>query len=144
MGLREAGEIAAKEIASRLGRELGAAAGMEAGLTAGGAAGAEAGKAEVAKHNALEMSAEQIAAVKANLVQIGSAAGKEPGTAAGTWLPDGYSWIFRSYVFGPSGFWTMAPLRCKILSLPFLGLRQGGGRGATIQGKEGIKFCSVV
>ena len=30
------------------------------------------------------------------------------------WLPDGYSQIFRSYVFGPSGFWTMAPLRCKI------------------------------
>ena len=27
------------------------------------------------------------------------------------WLPDGYSQIFRSYVFGPSGFWTMAPLR---------------------------------
>ena len=27
------------------------------------------------------------------------------------WLPDGYSRIFRLYVFGPSGFWTMAPLR---------------------------------
>ena len=27
------------------------------------------------------------------------------------WLPDGYSQIFRLYVFGPSGFWTMAPLR---------------------------------
>ena len=26
------------------------------------------------------------------------------------WLPDGYSQIIRSYVFGPSGFWTMAPL----------------------------------
>ena len=26
-------------------------------------------------------------------------------------LPDGYSQIFRSYAFGPSGFWTMAPLR---------------------------------
>ena len=22
------------------------------------------------------------------------------------WLPDGYSQIFRSHVFGPSGFWT--------------------------------------
>ena len=22
------------------------------------------------------------------------------------WLPDGYSLIFRLYVFGPSGFWT--------------------------------------
>ena len=35
------------------------------------------------------------------------------------WLPDGYSQIFRSYVFGPSGFWTIATLcyamlRCKI------------------------------
>ena len=29
------------------------------------------------------------------------------------WLPDGYSRIFRSYVFGPLGFWTMAPLRCS-------------------------------
>ena len=27
-----------------------------------------------------------------------------------TWLPDGYSQISRSHVFGPSGFWTMAPL----------------------------------
>ena len=27
------------------------------------------------------------------------------------WLLDVYSQIFRSYVFGPSGFWTMAPLR---------------------------------
>ena len=29
------------------------------------------------------------------------------------WLPDGFSQIFRSYVFGSSGFWiwTMAPLR---------------------------------
>ena len=28
-----------------------------------------------------------------------------------SWLPDGCSQIFRSYVFSPSGFWTMAPLR---------------------------------
>ena len=27
------------------------------------------------------------------------------------WLPDGYSQIFRSYVFVPLGFWTMAPIR---------------------------------
>ena len=26
-------------------------------------------------------------------------------------LPDGYRQIFRLYVFGPSGFWTIAPLR---------------------------------
>ena len=25
-------------------------------------------------------------------------------------MPDGYSQIFRSYAFGPPGFWTMAPL----------------------------------
>ena len=27
-----------------------------------------------------------------------------------SWLPDVYSQIFRSYAFGPSGFWTLAPL----------------------------------
>ena len=37
-------------------------------------------------------------------------------------LPDGYSQIFRSYVFGPSGFWTMAPLRCAAKFGPFLSL----------------------
>ena len=33
-----------------------------------------------------------------------------------TWLPDGYSQIFRSYVFGPSGLkdYGSATLRCKI------------------------------
>ena len=32
------------------------------------------------------------------------------------WLPDGYSQIFRSYVFGPSGLkdYGSATLRCKI------------------------------
>ena len=36
------------------------------------------------------------------------------------WLPDGYSLIFRFCVFGPSGFWTMAPLRYAANSDPFL------------------------
>ena len=36
------------------------------------------------------------------------------------WLPGGYSQIFRSYVFGPSGFWTMAPLHCAAKLDPFL------------------------
>ena len=36
------------------------------------------------------------------------------------WLPDGYSRILRSCVFGPSGFWTMAPLRCAAKFDPFL------------------------
>ena len=35
-------------------------------------------------------------------------------------LPDGQ--IFRLYVFGPSGFWTMAPLRCAAKFDPFLSL----------------------
>ena len=38
------------------------------------------------------------------------------------WLPDGYSQIFRLYVFGPSGFWTMASLRCAAKFDPFLSL----------------------
>ena len=39
------------------------------------------------------------------------------------WLPDGYSQIFRSYVFGPFGFfWTMAPLLCAAKFDPFLSL----------------------
>ena len=37
-----------------------------------------------------------------------------PYVVYSAWMPDAYSRIFRSYVFGPSGFWTMAPLRCKI------------------------------
>ena len=37
-------------------------------------------------------------------------------------LPDGYSQIFRSYVFGPSGFLTMAPLRYAAKFDPFLSL----------------------
>ena len=36
------------------------------------------------------------------------------------WLPDGYSQIFSSYVFGPSGFWTMAPLSYAAKFDPFL------------------------
>ena len=35
------------------------------------------------------------------------------------WLPDGYSQRFKS-VFGPSGFWTMAPLRYAAKFDPFL------------------------
>ena len=38
------------------------------------------------------------------------------------WLPDGYSQICRSYVFGPSGFWAMAPLHCAAKFDPFLSL----------------------
>ena len=38
------------------------------------------------------------------------------------WLPDGYSQIFRTYVFGPSGFFTIAPLRYAAKFDPFLSL----------------------
>ena len=43
----------------------------------------------------------------------------------GPWLPEGDSQILRSHVFGPSGLkdYGSATLRCKIWSLPFLGLR---------------------
>ena len=46
------------------------------------------------------------------------------GTTAveGAWLPDGYSQISRSYEFGPSGFWTLAPLRYAAKFDPFLSL----------------------
>ena len=61
-------------------------------------------------------------------------------------MPDGYSQIFRLYVFGPSGFRTMAPLRyaAKFDTLPFLGLRRVGGRGgvihlATLIGRDEIE-----
>ena len=38
------------------------------------------------------------------------------------WLPDCCSQIFRLYMFGPSGFWTMAPLRYTAKLDPFLSL----------------------
>ena len=41
---------------------------------------------------------------------------------SGAWLPDGDSHILRSYVFGPLGFWTMAPLRYTAKFDPFLSL----------------------
>ena len=53
-------------------------------------------------------------------------------------LPDGYSQISRLCVFGPSGFWTMAPLRCAAKFDPFL--RPHALHSGAIQGKEGIKL----
>ena len=43
-----------------------------------------------------------------------------PSWALAAWLPDGYSRIFRSYVIGPSGFWTMATLQNLIPSFPWI------------------------
>ena len=49
------------------------------------------------------------------------ARGKELEEAK-AWLPDGCSQIFISDVLGPSGFWTMAPLRYAAKFDPFLSL----------------------
>ena len=51
-------------------------------------------------------------------------------------LPDGYSQIFRSQVFGPSGFWTMAPLRYAAKFDPFLSLDCARVEGVGAQSKE--------
>ena len=53
--------------------------------------------------------------------------------------------FLESYVFGPSGFWTLAPLRYTAEFDPFLSLdcARVEGVGGAIQGKEGIQFCSV-
>ena len=47
---------------------------------------------------------------------------RSPSPNPQAWLPDGYSQIFRSYVFCPSGFWTMAPLCYAAKFDPFLSL----------------------
>ena len=58
-------------------------------------------------------------------------------------LPDGYSPIFRSYVFGPSGFLTMAPLRYAAKFDPFLSLDCAPTPSTLAQSKErkGSKFA---
>ena len=45
-----------------------------------------------------------------SLIAIPSRAISRRRRRSTAWLPDGYCPIFRSYVFGPSGFWTMTPL----------------------------------
>ena len=44
--------------------------------------------------------------------------------------------IFRLYVFGPSGFWTMAPLRYAAKFDPFLSLDCARVEGVGAQSKE--------
>ena len=46
--------------------------------------------------------------------------------------------FLESYVFGPSGFWTMAPLRCAAKFDPFLSLDC-----ARVEGVGAIKFCHL-
>ena len=58
------------------------------------------------------------------------------GAEEPVWLQDGYSQIFRSYVFGPSGFWTMAPLRYAAKFDPFLSLDCAPTPSTLAQSKE--------
>ena len=55
-------------------------------------------------------------------------------------MPDGSSLIFRSYVFGPSGFWTMAPLHCAAKFDPFLSL-DCDATLAQSKGRKGSNFA---
>ena len=60
------------------------------------------------------------------------------------WLPDGYSQIFRSFMFGPSGFWNMAPLRYAAKFDPFLSLdcARVEGEGAKSKERKGSNFAA--
>ena len=49
------------------------------------------------------------------------------------WLPDDYSQIFRSYMFGPLGCWTLAPLRYAAKFDPFLSLDCNGAESVGAQ-----------
>ena len=65
---------------------------------------------------AAETSADAKVPVALALAKLGIVFGWRSLQQYQAWLPDVYSQIFRSYVFGPSGFWTMARsatlLRC--------------------------------
>ena len=52
------------------------------------------------------------------------------------WLPDSYSQIFRSYLFGPSGFRTMALICCIAKFDSFLSLDCARVEGVGVQSKE--------
>ena len=55
-------------------------------------------------------------------------------------LPDGYSQIFRSHVFGSSGFWTMALLRYAAKFDTFLSLDWARVEGVGAQ-RKGSNFA---
>ena len=59
-----------------------------------------------------------------------------PATRVKAWLLDGYSQIFRSYVLGPSGFWTMTPLRYAAKFDTFLSLDCAPTPSTLVQFKE--------
>ena len=56
--------------------------------------------------------------------------------SAQAWLPDGYSQNFRLFVFGPSGFWTMALLRYAAKFDPFPSLDCATTPSTLAQSKE--------
>ena len=56
--------------------------------------------------------------------------------AIASWLTDAYSQIFRSYVCGPSVFWTIAPLRCAAKYDPSLSLDCAPTPSTLAQSKE--------
>ena len=57
------------------------------------------------------------------------------------WLPDGYSQIFRSYVFGPSGLWLRyATLQNLIPSFPFIAPH--AHHPGAIQGRKASNFAA--
>ena len=76
--------------------------------------------------------------VKKQVGQVRAPKGGWTGERGGfySWLPDSYSQIFRSYVFGPSGFWAMAPLRCAAKFDPFLSLDCAPTPSTLTQSKE--------
>ena len=52
------------------------------------------------------------------------------------WLPEGCGQIFKSYVLGPSGFWTMAPLHYTATFDPFLSYDCAAMPSTLAQSKE--------
>ena len=66
----------------------------------------------------------------------GTTDGRDDDDDVLSWLPYGYIQIFRSYVFGPSGFWAMAPLRYAAKFDPFLSLDCARVEGVGAQSKE--------
>ena len=65
---------------------------------------------------------------------------RESNDPSRTWLPDGYSQIFRLYVFGPSGFWTS--YTAKFDSFPSLDCARVEGVGAQSKERKGSNFAA--
>ena len=63
-------------------------------------------------------------------------------TVSLAWLPDGDSRIFRLYVLGPSGFWTMAPLCYTAKFDPFFSLDCAPTPSTLAQSRKGSN-CDI-